>query len=87
MERATLCNLSYIGLALSAFPAFFALYPTVERIRNVRALNYSNAVRALRLWLAYTAFDFVVVLAITEVCTIICVAAANGIWFHVGYLL
>ena len=75
----TLQLIVYICLVLSAFPAFFALYPTVERIRNVRALNYP-------LWLAYIAFDFVAVLIITVVCTIIYVAAANSIWFHVGYL-
>ena len=76
----------YMGLALSAFPAFFTLYPTVERIRNVRALHYSNGVRALPLWLAYAAFDFIAVLIITVVCTIIYVAATNDIWYHVGYL-
>jgi len=82
----TLQFIIYMGLALSAFPAFFALYPTVERIRNVRALHYSNGVRALPLWLAYTAFDFAAVLITSVVCTIIYVAATNDIWFHVGYL-
>lgn len=32
----------YFGLAMSAYPAFFALYPTLERLRNVRQLHYSN---------------------------------------------
>lgn len=32
----------YFGLAMSAYPAFFALYPTIERLRNVRQLHYSN---------------------------------------------
>ncbi|KAL9602545.1 MAG: hypothetical protein Q9179_002496 [Wetmoreana sp. 5 TL-2023] len=32
----------YFGLALCAYPAFFALYPTLERLRNVRQLHYSN---------------------------------------------
>jgi len=82
----TLQFIIYMGLGLSAFPAFFTLYPTVERIRNVRALHYSNGVRALPLWLAYTAFDFAAVLISTVVCTIIYVAATNDIWFHVGYL-
>ncbi|KAL8711465.1 MAG: hypothetical protein Q9220_004123 [cf. Caloplaca sp. 1 TL-2023] len=33
----------YFGLAMCAYPAFFALYPTLERLRNVRQLHYSNA--------------------------------------------
>lgn len=32
----------YLGLALSAYPALFALYPTLERLRHVRQLHYSN---------------------------------------------
>lgn len=32
----------YFGLALCAYPAFFALYPTLERLRHVRQLHYSN---------------------------------------------
>ena len=32
----------YFGLAMSVYPAFFALYPTLERLRNVRQLHYSN---------------------------------------------
>lgn len=36
----------YFGLALCAYPAFFALYPTLERLRNVRQLHYSNGERS-----------------------------------------
>ena len=32
----------YFGLAMAAYPAFFALYPTLERLRSVRQLHYSN---------------------------------------------
>lgn len=70
---------------MAAFPAFFALYPTVERLRNVRALHYSNGVRALPLWLAYTAFDFISVLIISTVVMIIWAAATSG-WYNLGYL-
>ena len=38
----TLQLIVYFGLAMCAFPAFFALYPTLERLRNVRQLHYSN---------------------------------------------
>ena len=38
----TLQLIVYLGLALSVYPALFALYPTLERLRNVRQLHYSN---------------------------------------------
>lgn len=77
---------SYVGLVFAAFPAFFALYPTLERIRNVRALHYSNGVRALPLWMAYLAFDFVSILIVSVVSSIIMVAATRDIWYNFGYL-
>ena len=75
----------YFGLACAVFPAFFSLYPCVERVRNVRALHYSNGVRALPLWSAYLTFDFLIVLAISVLATII-FAASSDVWFHVGYV-
>ncbi|KAK3349361.1 P-loop containing nucleoside triphosphate hydrolase protein [Lasiosphaeria hispida] len=77
--------LVYISLAFCAYPAFFALYPNLERRRNVRGLQYSNGVRPMPLWLAHTAFDFSIVL----VSTIIVVGLLAGLarlWYHVGYL-
>ncbi|KAF2134094.1 P-loop containing nucleoside triphosphate hydrolase protein [Dothidotthia symphoricarpi CBS 119687] len=75
----------YFGLAMSVFPALFALYPTQERLRNVRALHYSNGIRAVPLWLAYTAFDFSFVLVISAVCTAI-FASASDAFYAPGYL-
>ena len=49
----TLQLIVYFGLAMCAYPAFFALYPTLERLRNVRQLHYSNGVRSISLWSAY----------------------------------
>ena len=49
----TLQLIVYFGLAMCAYPAFFALYPTLERLRNVRQLHYSNGVRSVCLWSAY----------------------------------
>lgn len=63
----TLQLILYFGLAMSVYPAFFALYPCVERLRNVRALHYSNGIRAGPLWLAYLTFDFLFVLVISAV--------------------
>ena len=75
----------YFGLAMAVYPSFFPLYPTVERLRNVRALHYSNGVRSLPLWLAYVSFDFIVVVATSVLATIIFRAVSN-IWYHLEYL-
>jgi ATP-binding cassette subfamily A (ABC1) protein 3 len=77
--------LVYTGLAFSAFPAFFGLYPNIERRRNVRGLQYSNGVRSLPLWTAYLGFDFAIALVSTALVTVI-FAAASSVWYHVGYL-
>lgn len=75
----------YFGLAMSVFPALFALYPTQERLRRVRALHYSNGIRAVPLWLAYTAFDFIFVLIIAGVTTAIFVGASDA-FYGPGYM-
>jgi ABC-type multidrug transport system ATPase subunit len=75
----------YFGLAMAAYPGFFSLYPTVERTRNIRGLEYSNGVRSLPLWLAYLTFDFMIVLA-SSTLSVIIFAAASSAWYHVGYL-
>ncbi|KAL8699504.1 MAG: hypothetical protein Q9224_001381 [Gallowayella concinna] len=75
----------YFGLAMSAYPAFFALYPTLERLRNVRQLHYSNGVRSISLWSAYITFDFIIVLAVSVISTIIFRGVTDQ-WYHVEYL-
>ncbi|KAJ9663808.1 hypothetical protein H2198_000568 [Neophaeococcomyces mojaviensis] len=77
--------ITYFGLCLSIAPAFFALYPTLERLRNVRSLHYSNGVRALPLWLAYVSFDFVIVLIFSAISVII-FQAVTSVWYNIGYL-
>lgn len=59
----------YYALVLCLWPGFYALYPTVERLRNVRALQYSNGVRPLPLWLANLAFDLGFTLVISIIST------------------
>ena len=81
----TLQLVLYFGLAMSAYPGFFALYPTVERLRRIRALHFSNGVQAGPLWSAYLAFDFLFVLLISVVVTVIFVSV-SGIWYFPGYL-
>lgn len=75
----------YFGLAMAAYPGFFSLYPTIERTRNIRGLEYSNGVRSLPLWLAYLGFDFIIVL-MSSALSVIIFAAASSVWYHVGYL-
>lgn len=35
---------------MACYPAFFALYPTRERLLNIRALQYGNGARPFPLW-------------------------------------
>ncbi|RDW76105.1 putative ABC transporter-3 [Coleophoma crateriformis] len=75
----------YFGLAMAAYPGFFSLYPTIERVRNVRGLEYSNGVQSLPLWLAYLAFDWMIVLG-SSALSVIIFASYTSQWYHVGYL-
>ncbi|KAG4437747.1 hypothetical protein IFR05_006781 [Cadophora sp. M221] len=75
----------YFGLAMAAYPGFFSLYPTVERTRNIRGLEYSNGVRSLPLWLAYLTFDFLIVL-VSSALSVIIFATSSSAWYHVEYL-
>ena len=84
-QGSTLQFCVYLGLAMAIYPSFFALYPCVERLRNVRALHYSNGVRSLPLWLAYITWDYVFVLA-SAVISIIILRAVNDVWYGLGYL-
>ncbi|OAA79375.1 ABC transporter [Akanthomyces lecanii RCEF 1005] len=75
----------YMGIALAVYPAFFALYPNNERRRFVRALQYSNGVRPLPLWLAYLAFDSIVVLVSSAIVAGIWATLSN-VWYNIGYI-
>ncbi|KAJ3473387.1 hypothetical protein NLG97_g10330 [Lecanicillium saksenae] len=75
----------YMGIALAVYPAFFSLYPSSERRRFVRALQYSNGVRPLPLWLAYVVFDFIVVLVSTGIVTALW-AGLSSAWYNIGYV-
>ncbi|KAK7744799.1 hypothetical protein SLS62_010032 [Diatrype stigma] len=66
------------------YPAFFALYPTYERRSQVRALQYSNGIRALPLLLAYMMFDSVFVLIVSIICTAL--VASQAPWFGIGHI-
>ncbi|ORY19028.1 ABC transporter domain-containing protein [Clohesyomyces aquaticus] len=76
----------YFGLIMACYPAFFAIYPTVERHRKIRALEYSNGARPLPLWLAYTTFDWLNILITSVIITIILAASTASSWWNISYL-
>ncbi|KAF5648374.1 ABC transporter [Fusarium sp. NRRL 52700] len=75
----------YMSIALSVYPAFFALYPSNERRKFIRGLQYSNGVRPLPLWIAYLLFDLIIVLVSTAIVVAIW-AGVSDIWFNIGYV-
>ncbi|KAF1967338.1 P-loop containing nucleoside triphosphate hydrolase protein [Bimuria novae-zelandiae CBS 107.79] len=75
----------YYGLIMAAYPAFFTLYPTNERISNVRPLQYSNGIRPVPLWLSHLAFDSIFVLIISTVATGL-LSTSTPLWFGLGYI-
>ncbi|KAM5343548.1 hypothetical protein ACJ41O_012085 [Fusarium nematophilum] len=77
--------ITVFGLAMVAYPAFVGLYPTFERVRGIRAMQYSNGVHAVPLWLAYLSFDFLLTLLVSTVATMI-LGAATETWYFLGYL-
>lgn len=81
----TLQLLIYFGLAMAAYPALFSLYPTLERLRQVRQLHYSNGVSSLALWSAYVTFDFIIVFITSVIATVIFRGVTDQ-WYNIGYL-
>ncbi|GAB7358743.1 hypothetical protein MBLNU230_g3972t1 [Neophaeotheca triangularis] len=75
----------YIGFAMCCASAFFALYPTFERLSNIRSLHYSNGLRPAPLWLAYGLFDTLFV-AVIAVVTISIFTSIADVWFAPSYL-
>ncbi|KAJ6439693.1 ABC transporter [Purpureocillium lavendulum] len=75
----------YMGIAFVCYPAFFGLYPSTERRRFVRALQYSNGVRPFPLWAAYLIFDFFIVLTTSAIVTGLWYGLSD-IWYHLEYI-
>jgi ATP-binding cassette subfamily A (ABC1) protein 3 len=62
------------------------LYPTEERINNVRSLQYCNGVSPAALWIAYLLYDMQV-LILGVIVTYVCIfASVSGIWLAPGYV-
>lgn len=72
-------------LGFAVYPGLFALYPTAERIRNVRAMHYSNGILSSSLWLAYALFDSMFILLISVLTVAIWSSQWNG-WYALGYM-
>ncbi|KIX00384.1 uncharacterized protein Z518_10523 [Rhinocladiella mackenziei CBS 650.93] len=76
---------AYFGLSMAVYPAFFGLYPTIERLRGVRSIHHSNGVRALPLWSTYLVFDFSMVFTISVVVATI-FGATTDAWYYLEYM-
>ena len=72
-------------LGFSVYPGFFALYPTAERTRKVRAMHYSNGILSSSLWAAYALFDFMFIVIISVCATVIWSTQYNG-WYGLEYV-
>ncbi|EWZ02899.1 hypothetical protein FOYG_02113 [Fusarium oxysporum NRRL 32931] len=75
----------FFTIASTLAPAFFGLYPNVERRNQVRALQYSSGVRSYSLWTAHLTFDFGI-FVLPFVAAAIVFAVSSDMWFSVGYL-
>jgi ATP-binding cassette, subfamily A (ABC1), member 3 len=76
----------YFGLAMAIVPGLFALYPSYERLRNIRALQYSNGVRPAPLWLAHLAFDAFFVIGFSIAALVIFVNIRADAWYSAPHL-
>ncbi|KAF1844873.1 P-loop containing nucleoside triphosphate hydrolase protein [Cucurbitaria berberidis CBS 394.84] len=75
----------YFGLIMCCYPVFFALYPTNERISNVRSMQYSNGIRPVPLWLSHLSFDAIFVVVISAAATGL-LFASTPIWTGLGFI-
>lgn len=75
----------YFGLSMAVAPAFYALYPTFERLSKVRAMHYSNGLKMLPLWLAHTLFNFIPWIVVSAICTAL-IGTATPNLHGVGYM-
>ncbi|TDL26382.1 P-loop containing nucleoside triphosphate hydrolase protein [Rickenella mellea] len=68
------------GVAMAAFPAFFALYVANERRTSVKAMQMSNGLNnPVGLWLGHLLFDTVSTIIIATVITIVLAASGKGV--------
>ena len=75
----------FTALGFAIYPGLFALYPTLERLRKVRAMQYSNGILSSSLWLAYLLFDLMFIVLISVLTTAIWASQYSG-WYGLGYM-
>ncbi|KAH9210733.1 ABC transporter-like protein [Leptodontidium sp. 2 PMI_412] len=76
-----------VAVAFVCSTSISIMYPTFERINNVRALQYSNSVTPAALWIAYTIFDMHVGFIIYVVTWVLLFATNADKWFEPGQVL
>lgn len=55
----------------AAYPAFFVVYPAIERRSNTRSLQYANGVRRMPQMVAYMLFDLLWIIVMSVVSTVV----------------
>ncbi|KFA75696.1 hypothetical protein S40288_06146 [Stachybotrys chartarum IBT 40288] len=80
-EGDSLTLVVYMAIGLVCYPGFLALYPSSERRKFVRGLQYSNGVRPFPLWISYLLFDFSICLVSAAIVTALWAGLAD-VWYH-----
>jgi ABC-type multidrug transport system ATPase subunit len=75
----------FFCIAVNIAPAFFGMYPNLERRMAVRGLQYSSGVRSLPQWISHLSFDFTI-FALAMIVAGIVFAVTSEVWYAVGYL-
>ncbi|KAJ3497101.1 hypothetical protein NLG97_g2156 [Lecanicillium saksenae] len=75
----------FIALIQAAYPAFFVVYPAIERRSNTRSLQYANGVRRTPQMVAYILFDFLWILVMSVVSTIALIPITG--WIGIPWLM
>lgn len=81
----TLQYIVYVGLGIAVAPAFAGLYPTFERLSNVRAMQYSNGVRVVPLWVSHLLFNFFLFIIVSAIVVGIMNSGISGM-YGPGYM-
>lgn len=76
--------LIFFGVAMCVMFAFAALYPTSERLRDVKALHYSNGLTPFSLHLGHLLYEIPTTALIAVIITVIYAAVVPGVVHSIG---
>ncbi|ODQ51080.1 hypothetical protein SAICODRAFT_27131 [Saitoella complicata NRRL Y-17804] len=76
----------FFGLSWAVYPAFAALYPTRERLKAVKAFQFSNGMKSTSLWLGHFLYELPMILLSSTVVVILFAAITPGTWNALGLL-